>query len=101
MIRDLTWALIVLFLLIAGFVVLKLTVPFSYAETKLRPPALEYVKDLQGTGKINPKECAAGYLYFKTDYQGNTPDRIRISEKKLSENQVRITLHDPSASSHK
>lgn len=94
--RNLTWALIVLFLPIAGFVVLKLTVPLSYAEAELRPPAVEYVKDLQETGKMNPGECAAGYLYFKTDYQGNTPDRIRVSEKKLSDNLVRITLHDPS-----
>ena len=94
--RRLTWGLIATALLIGGAIVLKLTIPFSYAEAELRAPAIEYVKELQVTAKIDPKECAARYLYFRTDYHTKTPDRIRVAEKEISENQVRITLHDPS-----
>ncbi len=94
--RKLTWGLILVFVLIGGFIVLKLTMPFSYAEAELRTSAVEYVKELQRTGKMDAKECAARYLYFQTDYHSKTPDRIRITERELSENQVRITLYDPS-----
>ena len=94
--RKLTWGLIAAALLIGGGIVLKLTIPLSYAEAELRPPAIEYVKGLQRTDEIAPRECAARYLYFQTDYHTQTPDRIRITEKELSENQIRITFHDPS-----
>jgi len=94
--RKPTWVLMVVSLLAAGFVILKLTVPFAYTEADLRSQAIEYVQDLQGSSGIDPKECAARYLYFDTDYHSVTPDRIRTSEKEIAENQIRITLHDPS-----
>ena len=94
--RRLALWLIAAALVIGGFIALKLTIPFSYAEAELRAPAIEYVKELQRNGKIAPGECAARYLYFQTDYHTQTPDRIRIAEKEIAENQVRITLHDPS-----
>lgn len=94
--RKLIWGLILVFVLIGGFIVLKLTMPLSYAVAKLRMSAVEYVKELQKTGEIDPKECAARYLYFQTDYHSKTPDRIRITDKELTESQVRITLYDPS-----
>ncbi|MCP5541845.1 MAG: hypothetical protein H7A52_17010 [Akkermansiaceae bacterium] len=94
--RRLALWLIAAALVIGGFIALKLTIPFSYAEAELRAPAIEYVKELQRNGKIAPGECAARYLYFQTDYHTQNPDRIRIAEKEIAENQVRITLHDPS-----
>lgn len=94
--RKLAFGLIVVALIVSVSIAIKLTIPLSYAEAELRLPAIEYVKQLQGRGEIDPKECAARYLYFQTDYHSKTPDRIRIQEKTLSENQVRITLHDPS-----
>jgi hypothetical protein len=71
-------------------------VPFAYANAALNSPAVDYVIGLQRVGGIDPSECAARYLYFNTNYQSETPQRIRISVKKLSETQVRITLVDPS-----
>lgn len=94
--RKLTWASAATFLLVAGFVVIKLSVPLSYAEADLRSPAVEFVKGLQEPGEIDPRECAARYLYFNTDYHSETPDRILITKKMLSKDGVRITLHDPS-----
>jgi hypothetical protein len=94
--RKLTWAALAAILLVAGFVALKLTVPFSYAEAALRSDAVEFVKGLQEANDVAPEECAARYLYFETDYHHETPRRIRVSAKELSGNRVRVTLHDPS-----
>lgn len=94
--RKLIWTSALAFSLVAGFVVLKLTVPFSYAEAELRSPAVAFVTSLQEVGEVNPKECAARYLYFDTDYHSEMPSRIRVKAKELSENRVRVTLHDPS-----
>lgn len=94
--RRLTWTLIAVFMLACGFVVLKLSVPFSYAEAELRWPAVEFVKGLQKSDAVSPEECAARYLYYQSDYHLETPERIRVSKKELSESSVRITLHDPS-----
>lgn len=94
--RKLTWGLILVVVLSVGFIALKLTIPFSYADAGLRISAIEYVSELQRVGEISPRECAARYLYFQTDYHSKTPERIRITERRLSENQVRITLNDPS-----
>ena len=58
MIQKLMGTLIVIFVVIAGFVVLKVTVPLSYAEAELRSPALEFVKGIQEAGELDPKECA-------------------------------------------
>lgn len=90
------WILIAGLLLAGGFIILKRKVPFYFAEAGLRLPAIEYVKDLQKSGGVDPKECAARYLYYQTDYHEKPPSRILISEKKLAENRVRVTLHDPS-----
>ncbi len=94
--RKIAWALILAFLLAVGFVTLKLTVPFSFAQANLNPPALAYVSDLQSAGDTDPKECAARYLYFNSDYHAETPKRIKIRMKQISENEVRVTLYDPS-----
>ena len=94
--RKIIWTLILAFLLAVGCIVLKLTVPLSYAQAKMKPPAMAYVWKLQSAGEIDPKECAARYLYFKSDYHTETPERIKIRMKTISENDVRVTLHDPS-----
>ena len=84
------------FLLLVGFVVLKLTVPFSYAQAELRQPALEFVSGLQDGDTISPVECAARYLYFNSDYHAETPSRIEIMTKELTGDRVRVRLYDPS-----
>lgn len=94
--RKLIWSLIVAVLLIGVVIVLKLTVPFSYAEGKLWIQAIEYVKDLQRASKMDPKDCAVRYFYYQSDYSSERPEKIQITEKEISENQVRITLYDPS-----
>jgi hypothetical protein len=94
--RKIIWAFILAFLLAVGCIVLKLTVPLSYAQAKMNPPAMAYVWKLQSTGETDPKECAARYLYFKSDYHTETPERIQIRMKKISEDEVRVTLHDSS-----
>ena len=94
--RKRTWALVLVFLLGIGFTMLKLTVPFSYAEAELRSSAIEFVAVLQERGEKDPKECAARYLYFNTDYHSETSSRVRVSMKELSGNRVRVTLYDPS-----
>ncbi len=75
---------------------IKLAIPLGYKETSLHPIAIAHVKGLQAHGEVDPMECAARYLYFMTDYDSETPDRIRVSQKRLSDERVRITLHDPS-----
>jgi hypothetical protein len=92
----LTWFIALGFVLGAGLIVLKFTVPLVYAKAKLSSPAVDFVTGLQKSGALDPKECAARYVYFKTDYHTETPDRIRIVTKCLSGNQVRVSLHDPS-----
>lgn len=94
--RKLTWVVALAFVLAAGLIVLKLTIPLSYANAELSSPAVDFVTGLQKSGALDPKECAARYVYFRTDYHTETPDRIRIVTKRLSENQVRVSLHDPS-----
>lgn len=90
------WALALAVIIAAGLIVLKLTVPLSYADAELSAPAVDFVAGLQRSGGIDPTECAARYVYFNTDYHTKTPDRVRIVTKRLSENQVRVSLHDPS-----
>ncbi len=94
--RKITWALILAFLLAVGFVILKLSVPFSYAQADLNPPALAFVTELQNADAIDPQKCATRYLFFHTDYHTETPERIKIRMKTISENVVRVTLYDPS-----
>ena len=94
--HKLRWTIVLAILLSVGLIVLKLTVPFSYAKAALNSPAVEYVIELQRAGDIAPSECAARYLYFNTDYHREPPKRIRVSVKELSDNQVRIALFDPS-----
>lgn len=94
--RKLTGTLTAALLLGVGLVVLKLTVLLSYAEAELRPAAIAFITQLQASGEIDPKDCAARYLYFNTDYHRETPSRIRITLNELSEDRVRVTLQDPS-----
>ena len=84
------------FVIAACLAVLKLTVPFSYAEAELRPPAIQFVVGLQASGAIDPKECAARYLYFQSDYHSEVPGRIEVTIKTLSDGSVRVTFRDPS-----
>ena len=94
--HKLRWAVVLAILLSVGLIALKLTVPFAYAKSELNFPAVDYVIGLQRAGDINPSECAARYLYFNTDYHRETPKRIRVSVKNLSDTQVRIAFFDPS-----
>jgi hypothetical protein len=94
--RKLTWFIAIAFLVTAGLILLKLTIPLSYANAELNSPAVDFVTELQKSGAIDPEECAARYTYFNTDYHTETPNRIRIVTKRLSEDRVRVTLHDPS-----
>jgi hypothetical protein len=94
--HKIKWVLILAFILAVGFVILKITVPFSYAQADLNPPILAFVTELQNDGAIDPKECATRYLFFHTDYHTETPERIKIRMKTVSENEVRVTLYDPS-----
>ncbi len=93
---KLRWAIVLVILLSVGLIALKLTVPFAYAKAALYSPAVDYVIQLQRAGDVEPSECAARYLYFNTDYHRETPKRIRVSVKKLSDTQVQISLVDPS-----
>jgi hypothetical protein len=94
--HKLRWGIVLAILLFVGLIALKLTVPFTYAKAELNSPAVDFVIGLQRTGDISPSECAARYLYFNTDYHRETPKRIRVSVKNLSDTQVRIALFDPS-----
>ena len=94
--HKLRWTIVLALLLTGGLIVLKLTVPFTYAKAELNPPAVDYVIGLQRASVINPSDCAARYIFFNTDYHGVTPERIRVSVKNLSDTQVRVVLFDPS-----
>ena len=94
--HKLRWVIVLAILLSVGLIALKLTVPFAYAKAELNSQAIDFVIGLQRAGDINPSECAARYLYFTTDYHRETPKRIRVSVKNLSDTQVRIALFDPS-----
>ncbi len=95
--RSLLIAVTLIVLAAAGFLILKITIPFQYAEAELRPDVLQYLEHLQEQNHLSPAEAAQLYKYHGTDYEGTLPPRIQITEAIVEADVVRVSFYDPSA----
>ena len=93
--RVLTIVGLLLVALIAAAII-KLIIPLSYAQIALRPDALRHVAELQVASSMTPEAVAVKYLFFRTDYQNEVPERIEISSSGLNDRNVRVRIYDPS-----
>lgn len=93
--RVLTVTGLILVTLIAGAII-RLTIPFSYADVPLRLDSLQHVAKLQEESSLTPEAVAAKYLFFRTDYQDEVPERFEITSCELSDRNVRVRIYDPS-----
>ena len=93
--RVLVIAGLLLVMLLAAAII-KLTIPFSYAELPLPQDKLGHVAELQESSSMTPEAVAVKFLFFRTDYQDEVPQRIEITSSKLEDNTVRVRIYDPS-----
>ena len=75
-------------------VVIKLTIPLSYAETSIDPKASDFVARLQST-PVDLETVALRYLFFGGDYQDEIPSRIKVSSTSMGDGVLRVRVYDP------
>ncbi|MEI8343064.1 MAG: hypothetical protein WCH43_16195 [Verrucomicrobiota bacterium] len=81
---------------VIGAIMVKLTIPLTYAETPVYKEAADYVAGLQKKSALSAEQAATQYSLYRSDYQTEIPKRIKVTSKALDRDTVRITIFDPS-----
>lgn len=68
--------------------------PRSYALAPLNEQSMNRLASLQEGGPLTARDCAAAYLFFRTDYEKKIPARIEVSSKTQTDGAVRVSFRD-------
>lgn len=94
--RKITVILLIAITGIIGAIVLKVTVPLSYAERFVDQESVDFVTGIQKNLTLTAEQAAMKYYVYRTDYQSEIPSRIRVNSAKFGTDQMRVTITDPS-----
>jgi hypothetical protein len=93
--KNIVFSILLLLILIISYFIIILNYPIKYDNKYISKKAVSYITELQQTNELSPSQIAERYLYYNTDYENNTPGRIKIRVKNLNDNLIVITIYDP------